>query len=79
MTAQFDRDAIDQGLVASVFQSYAAAQTLLGDATAAEALVIGAVHSLDPEDVTSNAIRGAVVARLVRAQLMMRCTVSRGD
>ena len=43
---------------------------MLGDATEAEALVIEAVQSLDPGDVTSDTIRDAVIVRLVRAQVM---------
>lgn len=39
------------------------------DPTMAEALVIEAVQSLDPEGVTGNAIRDAVVERLVQAQI----------
>jgi hypothetical protein len=44
---------------------------LLGDATEAERLVIEAVQSLDPGDVTSDTIRDVVIVRLVQAQLMI--------
>jgi len=71
MTAQSDPKVVDSNLGASLSRSYFTALTLLGDATEAEALVIEAVQSLDPEDVTSKTIRDAVIVRLVQAQLMV--------
>jgi hypothetical protein len=69
VTAQSDLQAIDRDLAASLSRSYFAGQTVLGDSAKTEALVIEAVQSLDPEDVTSNAIRDAVVERLVQPQI----------
>src|ERR1700731_2279661 len=71
MTAQSDLKAVDRNLATSLSRSYFTALTLLGDATEAEALVIEAVQSLDPGDVTSDTIRDAVIVRLVQAQLMI--------
>ena len=71
MAARSDLKAIDRNLATSLSRSYLTALTLLGDATEAEALVIEAVQSLDPGDVTSDAIRDAVIVRLVQAQLMI--------
>ena len=71
MAARSDLKAIDRNLVTSLSRSYLTALTLLGDATEAEALVIEAVQSLDPGDVTSDTIRDAVIVRLVQAQLMI--------
>ena len=71
MTAQSDLNAVDRNLATSLSRSYFTALTLLGDATEAEALVIEAVQSLDPGDVTSDTIRDVVIVRLVQAQLMI--------
>ena len=43
---------------------------LVGDARRAEALVIEAIESLNPENVAGEALRDAVVEVLVRAQMM---------
>jgi hypothetical protein len=43
---------------------------LIGDTERAEALVMEAIESLDPENVTGEALRDAVVDVLVRAQMM---------
>jgi hypothetical protein len=72
VTAQSELKAIDRDVEASLSRSYLTALTLLRDATEAEALVIEAVQSLDTGDVSSNAIRDAVVERLVRSQLMIK-------
>jgi hypothetical protein len=71
MAARSDLKAIDRNLATSLSRSYLTALTLLGDATEAEALVIEAVQSLDPGDVTSDAIRDAVIVRLVQAQVVI--------
>ena len=71
MTAQSNLKAVDRNLATALSRSYFTALTLLGDATEAEALVIEAVQSLDPGDVTSDTIRDAVIVRLVQAQLMI--------
>ena len=60
---------IANGLAASISRSYFASLQILGDPALAEALVIEAIDSLHPESVTGNAIRNAVVTRLVSAQL----------
>ena len=71
MTAESDLNAVDRNLATSLSRSYLTALAVLGDATEAEALVIEAVQSLDPGDVTSDTIRDAVIVRLVQAQLMI--------
>ena len=71
MTAQSDLNAVDPNLATALSRSYFTALTLLGDATEAERLVIEAVQSLDPGDVTSDTIRDVVIVRLVQAQLMI--------
>jgi hypothetical protein len=43
---------------------------VIGDIERAEALVMEAIESLDPENVTGEALRDAVVDVLVRAQMM---------
>ena len=43
---------------------------LIGDAQRAEALVMEAIENLNPENVTGEALRYAVVELLVRAQMM---------
>jgi hypothetical protein len=60
----------DACLVASVARSYYTALKLIGDAQRAEALVMEAIESLNPENVTGEALRYAVVEVLVRAQMM---------
>ena len=71
MGAQSDLRAVDRNLATSLSRSYLTALTLLGDATEAETLVIEAVESLDPGNVTSDTIRDAVIVRLVQAQVMI--------
>jgi hypothetical protein len=71
VTAQSDLNAVDPNLATALSRSYFTALTLLGDATEAERLVIEAVQSLDPGDVTSDTIRDVVIVRLVQAQLMI--------
>ena len=71
MGAQSDLRAVDRNLATSLSRSYLTALTLLGDATEAETLVIEAVESLDPGNVTSDSIRDAVIVRLVQAQVMI--------
>ena len=60
---------VERDVMSALSRSYFTALTLLGDANEAEELVIEAVESLNPDDVTSNSIRAAVVAHLVRAQI----------
>jgi len=60
----------DVCLVASVARSYYTALELISDAQRAEALVVEAIESLDPENVTGDTLRDAVVEVLVRAQMM---------
>ena len=60
----------DVCLVASVARSYYTALELISDAQRAEALVVEAIESLDPETVTGETLRDAVVEVLVRAQMM---------
>ncbi len=69
MTAQSDRYAFEQDLLESLRRAYFTALHLLGDASRAETLVIEAVEGLDPEAITSGAMRDAVVRHLVRAQM----------
>jgi hypothetical protein len=42
---------------------------VIGDKVSAEALVMEAIESLDPENVTSETLRDAVVDVLVRVQM----------
>jgi hypothetical protein len=69
MIVDFPMPSVDRDCMSALSRSYFTALTLSGDANDAEKLVIEAVESLDPDDVTSNAIRDAVVAHLVRAQI----------
>ena len=68
-TAQRVLESNDRDLDTLVSRCYLTALAFLSDAVAAEALVIGAVQNLDPENVTSHAIRGAVLERLVQVQM----------
>ena len=61
---------IDPCLAASVSRSYYTALNVIGDMERAEALVMEAIESLDPENVTGETLRDAVVDVLVRAQMM---------
>lgn len=64
-----DLHAIHRDLAESLSRAYSTALTLLGDASSAETLVMGAVDGLDVHVITSSAIRNAVVHHLVRAQI----------
>ena len=61
---------IEPCLAASVSRSYYTALKLIGDTERAVALVLEAIESLDPENVTGETLRDAVVDVLVRAQMM---------
>jgi hypothetical protein len=61
---------IDQHLAISLSRSYYTALRVIGDTEMAAALVIEAIESLDPENVTGETLRDAVVDVLVRAQMM---------
>jgi hypothetical protein len=61
---------IDPCLAASASRSYYTALTVIGDKERAEALVVEAIESLDPENVTGDTLRDAVVDVLVTARLM---------
>ena len=60
---------IEPFLAASVSRSYYTALKLIGDMERAVALVLEAIESLDPENVTGETLRDAVVDVLVRAQM----------
>jgi hypothetical protein len=62
---------IDPSLAASVSRSYYTALSLIGNRERAETLVTEAIDSLDPENVTGQTLQDAVVAVLVRAQMML--------
>jgi hypothetical protein len=70
MSSQTYRRIIDPCLAASVSRSYYAALKLIGDTERAVALVVEGIESLDPENVTGETLRDAVVDLLVRAQMM---------
>jgi hypothetical protein len=59
----------EPSIAESLNRSYLTALTLLGEESAAEALVAEAIGSLHPCAVTGRNIRNAVVARLVRLNL----------
>jgi len=59
---------IDPRLAASLSRSYYTALNVIGDKVSAEALVMEAIESLDPENVTGETLRDAVVDVLVRVQ-----------
>jgi hypothetical protein len=61
---------IDPWLAAAVSRSYYTALNVMGSAQRAEAFVMEAIESLDPENVTEETLRDAVVDVLVRAQMM---------
>jgi hypothetical protein len=61
---------IDQHLALSLSRSYYTALSVIGDTERAVALVVEAIESLDPENVTGETLRDAVVDVLVRAQMM---------
>jgi hypothetical protein len=61
---------IDQHLAVSLSRSYYTALRVTGDTERAVALVVEAIESLDPENVTGETLRDAVVDVLVRAQMM---------
>ena len=61
---------IDPCLAASLSRSYYTALRVIHDRERAEALVMEAIESLDPENVTGETLRDAVVDVLVRAQMV---------
>ena len=70
MSSQSYLRTIDPCLAASLSRSYYTALNLIGDTERAEALVMEAIEGLDPENVTGETLRDAVVDVLVRAQMM---------
>jgi hypothetical protein len=70
MSSQIYLRIIDPCLAASVSRSYYTALKLIGDTERAVALVVEGIESLDPENVTGETLRDAVVDVLVRAQMM---------
>src|SRR6202051_611876 len=70
MSSQTYLRIIDPCLAASVSRSYYTALKLIGDTERAEALVVEGIESLDPENVTGETLRYAVVDVLVRAQMI---------
>ena len=69
MSSQSYLRIIDPRLPASLSRSYYAASNVIGDKVSAEALVMEAIESLDPENVTGETLRDAVVDVLVRVQM----------
>ena len=70
MSSQSYLRIIDQHLAISHSRSYYTALRVIGGTEMAEALVMEAIESLDPENVTGETLRDAVVDVLVRAQMM---------
>ena len=70
MSSQSYLRIIDPRLAAALSRSYYAALNVIGDKVSAEALVMEAIESLDPENVTGETLRDAVVDVLVRTQVM---------
>ena len=70
MSSQTYQQIIDPSLAASLSRSYYTALELMGDTDRAVALVVEGIESLDPENVTGETLRDAVVDVLVRAQMM---------
>ena len=70
MSSQSYLRIIDQHLAVSLSRSYYTALRVIGDTERAVALVVEAIESLDPENVTGETLRDAVVDVLVRAQMM---------
>ena len=70
MSSQSYLRIIDQHLAASLSRSYYTALRVIHDRKRAEALVMEVIESLDPENVTGETLRDAVVDVLVRAQMM---------
>ena len=66
MSSQSYLRIIDPRLAASLSRSYYTALNVIGDKVSAEALVMEAIESLDPENVTGETLRDAVVDVLVR-------------
>jgi hypothetical protein len=71
MSSQTYQRIIDPSLAASVSRSYYTALELMGDTDRAVALVVEGIESVDPENVTGETLRDAVVDVLVRAQMML--------
>ena len=69
MSSQTYLRIIDPSLAASVSRSYYTALELIGDTERAVTLVVEGIESLDPENVTGETLRDAVVDVLVRAQM----------
>ena len=70
MSSQHYLRIIDPCLAAALSRSYYTALRVIHDRERAEALVMEAIESLDPENVTGETLRDAVVDVLVRAQMM---------
>ena len=70
MSSQTYLRIIDPSLAVSVSRSYFTALKLIGDTERAVTLVVEGIESLDPENVTGETLRDAVVDVLVRAQMM---------
>ena len=68
MSSQSYLRIIDPRLAASLPRSYYTALNVIGDNVSAEALVMEAIESLDPENVTGETLRDGVVAA---AQLLV--------
>jgi hypothetical protein len=69
---------IDQHLGVSLSRSYYTALRVIGDREMAAALVMEAIETLDPENVTGETLRDAVVDVLVKAQMMPGSRHDRG-
>ena len=69
MSSQTYLRIIDSPPAASVSRSYYTALELIGDTERAVTLVVEGIESLDPENVTGETLRDAVVDVLVRAQM----------
>ena len=78
MSSQSYLRIIDPRLAASLSRSYYTALNVIGDKVSAEALVMEAIESLDPENVTGETLRDAVVDVLVKAQMMPGSRHDRG-
>jgi hypothetical protein len=70
VTVQSNLQIGDACLLSSVSRSFCTALELIGDAHRAEAPVMEAIESLDPENVTGKALRNAVIEALVKMQMM---------
>ena len=59
-------------LTVSLSRSFLTALTILRDAAEAESLVVEAIETLEPQDITADSVRAGVISRLVQAQLAGR-------